>query len=149
MRWFVEVAASGQKEPPERWVGEAAQWHPALQAARALRGDSLEMHGFSVELLDDGYRAIDPQTLVRFVVRRAPDGTPISDSRPGKASKRPSEYPLAKQGPALNGDSAVAAGATAAQPPSGTPAETGPIAPAAQAQRIAALLDISGTADAR
>src|SRR3954454_19307134 len=127
MRWFVEVAASGQKEPPERWVVEAAQWQPALQAARALRGDSLEMHGFSVELLDDGYRAIDPQTMVRYVVRRAPDGTPITDSQPGKASKRPSQYPAAKQAAALNGDSgavAAPAGATAAAA-DGAPTEKG------------------------
>src|SRR5205085_2759385 len=135
----------------ERWVVEAAQWQPALQAARALRGDSLEMHGFSVELLDDGYRAIDPQSMVRYVVRRAPDGTPITDSQPGKASKRPSQYPTAKQGAALNGDSGGAVAPAAPTAPSADGASTekagSPAAP--QAQRIAALLDIGGTANAR
>src|SRR6188472_2202683 len=87
MRWFVEVASSTQKEAPEQWVVEATQWQPALQAARTLRGEAGEMVGFSIELLEDGFRAIDPATFVRYVVRRAPDGTPISRplSRPPPA----------------------------------------------------------------
>ena len=60
MRWFVEVASSSQKEAPEQWVVEATQWQPALQAARSLRGEAAEMTGFSIELLEDGFRAIDP-----------------------------------------------------------------------------------------
>src|SRR5882672_225770 len=79
MRWFVEVASSNsQKEAPEQWVVEANQWQPALQAARSLRGEAVEMVGFSIELLEDGFRAIDPATFVRYIVRRAPDGTPVS-----------------------------------------------------------------------
>jgi hypothetical protein len=142
MRWFVEVASSGQREPPERWVVEAAQWQPALQAARLLRGDTAEMHGFSVELLDDGYRAIDPHSLLRYVVRRAPDGTPLSEGgRPGTASKRPSQYPAAS--PGLNGEAAApAAGTSPVAPPSVVQA-------GGQAQRIAALLDLGGTGPAR
>src|SRR3954452_2778744 len=81
MRWFVEVASSSQKEAPEQWVVEATQWQPALQAARSLRGEAAEMTGFSIELLEDGFRAIDPATFVRYVVRRAPDATPLSNPR--------------------------------------------------------------------
>ena len=31
------------------------------------------MSGFSIELLEEGYRAVDPLARVRFVVKRAPD----------------------------------------------------------------------------
>src|SRR6478752_1322830 len=90
MRWFVEVASSSQKEAPEQWVVEATQWQPALQAARSLRGEAAEMAGFSIELLEDGFRAVDPATFVRYIVRRAPDNTPISNprSRPPQAHKQ-------------------------------------------------------------
>src|SRR5882672_5875655 len=96
MRWFVEVASSSQKEAPEQWVVEANQWQPALQAARSLRGEAAEMVGFSIELLEDGFRAIDPATFVKYIVRRAPDGTPVSRplSRPPTGS-RAAESPAA------------------------------------------------------
>src|SRR3954462_10739605 len=81
MRWFVEVASSSQKEAPEQWVVEATQWQPALQAARSLRGEAAEVSGFSIELLEGGFRAVDPTTFVRYVVRRAPDETPVSNPR--------------------------------------------------------------------
>ena len=63
MRWFVEVA-EGSHAAAERLVVEAAHWQPALKAARSLRGELGETSGFSVELLEDGFRAIDPSTLV-------------------------------------------------------------------------------------
>src|SRR5258708_10154325 len=99
MRWFVEVASNNSpKEAPEQWVVEANQWQPALQAARSLRGEGAEMVGFSIELLEDGFRAIDPSTFVRYVVRRAPDGTPISRplSRPppGRAANGGASGPV-------------------------------------------------------
>jgi hypothetical protein len=78
MRWFVEIAPIGHAGAPEHWVVEATQWQPALQAARALRGDPGVLTGFSIELLDDGYRAVDPATRTRYVIRQAPDGTPLS-----------------------------------------------------------------------
>ena len=78
MRWFIDVASSSRKDAPEQWVVEAAQWQPALQVARSLRGDPESMSGFSIELLENGYRAIDPSTMVRYMVRPAPDGTPVS-----------------------------------------------------------------------
>ena len=114
MRWFVEVASSTQKEAPEQWVVEATQWQPALAAARTLRGEAAEMVGFSIELLEDGFRAIDPATFVRYVVRRAPDGTPIS-------------RPLSRPPPphSSNGGSAAPAGgkSSPSQPPPGSKAE--------------------------
>jgi hypothetical protein len=80
MRWFVEVA-EGSYSTTERWVVEAAHWQPALKAARSLRGDEGELTGYSVELLEDGFRAIDPSTLTRYVVRQAPEDTPLSKPR--------------------------------------------------------------------
>jgi hypothetical protein len=119
MRWFVEVASSSQPEAPEKWVVEASQWQPALQAARSLRGEAAEMSGFSIELLEDGFRAVDPTTFVRYIVRRAPDGTPISN-------------PRSKPAPAQqNGGSSSAA-----------PAAVGDETAATKAARIAAMLDL-------
>jgi hypothetical protein len=124
MRWFVEVASSSQKEAPEQWVVEATQWQPALQAARSLRGEAVEMSGFSIELLEDGFRAIDPTTFIRYVVRRAPDGTPVSQPK-----SKPSG------GHASNGGGASAKPAARSTQPSQPP-------PGSKAERIAALLDI-------
>jgi hypothetical protein len=78
MRWFVEVA-EGSYTAAERWVVEAAHWQPALKEARSLRGELGETAGFSVELLEDGFRAIDPSTLVRYILRQAPEETPLSN----------------------------------------------------------------------
>src|SRR4051794_22094565 len=118
MRWFVEVASSSRPEASEKWVVEASQWQPALQAARSLRGEAAEMAGFSIELLEDGFRAVDPTTFVRYVVRRAPDGTPISNPR--------SKAPGAQQ----NGNASTAPAAAPDEPP------------LTKAARIAAMLDI-------
>src|SRR5882757_6364444 len=105
MRWFVEVASSSQSEAPEKWVVDAAQWQPALQTARSLRGEAAEMSGFSIELLEDGFRAVDPATFVRYIVRRAPDGTPISNPR-SKATA-PHDQNGGGSAPAASGDSAA------------------------------------------
>src|SRR5262245_59752627 len=118
MRWFVEVASSSQSEASEKWVVEASQWQPALQAARSLRGEAAEMSGFSIELLEDGFRAVDPTTFVRYVVRRAPDGTPVSTPR--------SKPPPAQQNGGV----------------SAPPAASGPAEPATKAARIAAMLEL-------
>src|SRR3954464_11376712 len=137
MRWFVEVASSSQKEAPEQWVVEATQWQPALQAARSLRGEAAEMTGFSIELLEDGFRAIDPATFVRYVVRRAPDGTPIS-----RPLSRP---PLAH---ATNGGAAGSVNPKASPQGSSAPRpQSSPSQPppGSKAERIAALLDIGAS----
>src|SRR5882762_4525600 len=120
MRWFVEVAPSSQSEAPEKWVVDAAQWQPALQAARSLRGEGAEMSGFSDELLEDGFRAVDPNTFVRYLVRRAPDGTPVS----GPRSKPPARE--------KNGGSSV--------PPSPSTSSDAPSP--TKAARIASMLEL-------
>src|SRR5262245_10756832 len=81
MRWFVEISALGSKTSTSATTlcVEAPQWQPALQAARALRGDDGALSGFSIELLDDGYRAIDPALRIRYIVRRAPDDAALSN----------------------------------------------------------------------
>lgn len=73
MRWYVDINSIGSNSPTERYCLEAEQWQKALQAVRAQRGDSAPFGNFSIELLDEGYRAIDPQTRTRYVVHRAPD----------------------------------------------------------------------------
>jgi hypothetical protein len=102
MRWFVDISAlPGQVErqgpagaaaatvEPARLCVEANEWQPALRAARALRGDDAPMSGFSIELLDDGYRAVDPSARVRYLIRRAPDNAPLSQPSGKRESARP------------------------------------------------------------
>src|SRR5262249_32050726 len=103
MRWFVEVA-EGSHTAAERWVVEAAHWQPALKAARSLRGEQGETTGFSVELLEDGFRAIDPSTLVRYVLRVAPEETPLS--RP--VEPKPPEKNQPERGPKKTNGQAAA-----------------------------------------
>ncbi len=47
------------------------------------------MSGFSIELLEEGYRAVDPLARVRFVVKKAPDDMPIT----AVAAKEPTRAP--------------------------------------------------------
>jgi GAF domain len=72
MRWVVDVATLGKTDGETLHV-DADSWQKALQAARAQRGEAAPMSGFSIELLDDGCRAIDPLSRLRYEVRRAPD----------------------------------------------------------------------------
>jgi GAF domain-containing protein len=92
MRWFVEISslgAQGSGPPPVTLCVEAPQWQPALQKARALRGDEGALSNFSIELLDDGYRAIDPSKRLRYVVRKAPADTPLSAAADGGKAAAP------------------------------------------------------------
>jgi GAF domain len=97
MRWFVEVSRVGESSLSEKYCVEAKQWQAALQEARKLRGDSGALSKFSIELLDDGYRAVDPSLKLRYLVNQAPGDAPLtpyseeSEPRPsqsnGKSSK--------------------------------------------------------------
>jgi hypothetical protein len=58
MRWLVEVTSLGKPEKDSLYV-DADSWQKALQVARTLRGEGDPMSGFSIELLDDGCRAVD------------------------------------------------------------------------------------------
>src|SRR3954462_10690733 len=77
MRWFVEVSRVGEKSSDEKYCVEAKQWQAALQETRKLRGDSGPLSKFSIELLDDGYRAVDPVQKIRYLVNLAPSDAPL------------------------------------------------------------------------
>jgi hypothetical protein len=106
MRWFVEISQVGAKpEDHTSLCVEAPQWQPALQKARAIRGDNGALGNFSIELLDEGYRAIDPMTRTRYVVRRAPDDAKLTNGAsasipPGTADVKADAKPAAKAEPA-------------------------------------------------
>jgi hypothetical protein len=98
MRWFVEISSLGKgAAAPSTVCVEAAQWQPALQKARAMRGDDGALSNFSIELLDDGYRAIDPATRLRYIVRKAPDDAPLSN---GAAAEAKASVPPVSSKPA-------------------------------------------------
>jgi hypothetical protein len=78
MRWFVEVSRVGESSLSEKYCVEAKQWQAALQEARKLRGDSGALSKFSIELLDDGYRAVDPSLKLRYLVNKAPGDAPLT-----------------------------------------------------------------------
>jgi hypothetical protein len=75
MRWLVEVTSLGTTEKESLHV-DAETWQKALHAARAQRGDPGPMSGFSIELLDEGCRAVDPGSRTRYEVRRASASAP-------------------------------------------------------------------------
>src|SRR6187551_529403 len=77
MRWFVEVSRVGENGSDEKYCVEAKQWQAALQETRKLRGDSGPLSKFSIELLDDGYRAVDPIQKIRYLVNQAPSDSPL------------------------------------------------------------------------
>src|SRR5689334_10968954 len=78
MRWYVDISSIASKGPTSRYCVEAEQWQKALQTVRTQRGDDASFGNFSIELLDDGYRAIDPLTRTRYVVQRAPESAPLT-----------------------------------------------------------------------
>ena len=102
MRWYVDLSTIGKESPTQRYCVDADQWQKALQQVRALRGDEGPLGNFSIELLDDGYRAIDPVTRTRFVVSRADDSAVVNtvpqplDAAPGAVSKSANGAPPAR-----------------------------------------------------
>ncbi len=91
MRWFVEVSRVGESGVAEEYCVDAKQWQAALQEARKLRGDSGALSQFSIELLDHGYRAVDPTLKLRYLVTKAPDdakltGAPSSNAKLAETS---------------------------------------------------------------
>ncbi|MDB4943046.1 MAG: putative stage sporulation protein, partial [Labilithrix sp.] len=92
MRWLVEVSSLG-KTDTQKFCVDAESWQRALQAARAHRGEEGPMSGFSIELLEEGYRAVDPLARVRFVVKRAADDMPLTPP-----TERPKAAGAAKAG---------------------------------------------------
>src|SRR5215468_5610013 len=89
MRWQVEMTPIG-KTDAQAVVVEAESWQKALQGARALRGESGPMSGFSIELLESGYRAVDPMARLVYVVKRATDDAPVTTSLSQAIAKKAS-----------------------------------------------------------
>jgi hypothetical protein len=130
MRWLVEVTSLGKSDKESLFL-DADSWQKALQAARSQRGDNAPMSGFSIELLDDGCRAVDPVSRVRYEVRKAPDDAPGMRSQP----PRP-----ASQAPAAAAPSAPRAAVPSTRPqPAASPARTAVAAsgPGMQAAHVA------------
>ncbi|MDP9035472.1 MAG: GAF domain-containing protein [Myxococcota bacterium] len=78
MRWLVEVTALGKTDTESLHI-ESESWQNALQIARGKRGETSPLSGFSIELLNDGCRALDPLSRLRYAIRRAP---PDAETRP-------------------------------------------------------------------
>jgi hypothetical protein len=78
MRWLVEVSRVSDGSSSERYCIDARRWQSALQEVRRLRGDEGPLPKLTIELLDTGYRAIDPELKVRYVVSEAPVDMPTS-----------------------------------------------------------------------
>ncbi len=115
MRWFVEVSHVGDTAPAERYCLDAKAWQAALQETRKLRGDSGPLSKFSIELLDDGYRAVDPVQKIRYLVNQAPADAPLHVPAlvNGSASARPSAAPVQPSVPPVATASAPAPTGTA------------------------------------
>src|SRR5271170_7717474 len=103
MRWHVEVTSMDSADS-QSVVVEADSWQKALHAARTARGDAGPISGFSIELLDEGYRAVDPLARRRYDVKKATDGTPITSpvlSVATPTSVTPAPVPAAAAAPAV------------------------------------------------
>jgi putative methionine-R-sulfoxide reductase with GAF domain len=102
MRWLVEVTSIG-KNDREAFCVEAESWQRALQQTRVLRKETAPMSGFSIELLDDGCRAVDPMSRLRYEVKRTRDDAPLSLGADAAAAivatKNPSVVPPAPPPP--------------------------------------------------
>ena len=139
MRWLVEVSSLG-KTDTQKFCVDAESWQRALQAARSQRGEDGPMSGFSIELLEEGYRAVDPLARVRFVVKKAPDDmalTPMVDRgatkglAPAPASARPAA-PV------------VAASVVVVPPAAAVPVVAAPIVPAPVVVAVPATVVAAG-----
>ena len=125
MHWLVEVSRVGDTVPSERYCIDARRWQSALQEARRLRGDAGALPKLTIELTDNGYRAIDPQLKVRYLVSEAPAGMPVTDGARVILSTHP---PPVESSPVAAASGAP--GATAASVLSAAP-RTASIAPVA------------------
>ncbi|MEZ4309299.1 MAG: GAF domain-containing protein [Polyangiaceae bacterium] len=116
MRWFVEISSLGSNEDKQRLVIEAAGWQPALKDARTIRGEEGPLSGFSIELLDDGARAVDPSSRLRYVIREAPDDAPVTHTAGAASAPKSSAAPTRKKSSSPKRGSAGPANAAPAQP---------------------------------
>lgn len=102
MRWLVEVTSLGKAEAESVTV-EAESWHKALEGARLQRGEASLLNGFSIELLEDGCRAVDPASRLRYTVTRAASQAAVAPAVApapgvpaghGQRDARPEEQPF-------------------------------------------------------
>ena len=123
MRWFVEVTRVGKGEVLDEFCLDASHWQSALKKARELRGDGSSLEGLSVEISDDGCRALDGATAVRFVVIKAPNDAPLAEKTsglPSAAPSRSSSGPAAPLSRPLASSSRRSIGDRASQVPDGS-----------------------------
>ncbi len=84
MRWYVDLLSEGA-EPATTLVVEAASWQEALQGACGLQGEALALEQITVELIPDGYRALNTETHASYELRKAPVDAPLSQGAAGAA----------------------------------------------------------------
>ncbi len=91
MRWLVEVTSLGRAEKDSLYV-DADSWQKALQAARIQRGEDGALSGFSIELLEEGCRAVDPSSRANYLVVPAVVGAQPFVAQPGAGVPRPASH---------------------------------------------------------
>lgn len=136
MRWFIEVSRLGEDTPIDKYCLEAKQWQAALQEARKRRGDTGPLSKFSIELLEQGYRAVDPNQKIRYVVNKAPADAPLSQApAASESAPPPGSFPSPAKVPSVQSVSPVILNAPepvpstdpmAAPPPHSDPLASGP-----------------------
>lgn len=132
MRWLVEVSRVGESNASERYVIEANRWQSALLEARRLRGDQGGLPKLTIELMDDGYRAVDPALKVRYLIRQAPTDLPLTEGARVRHTSIPPASPSVKKTSAPPGGgrgsrvrgNAAPLGPSIPKPPSGAPSFT-------------------------
>jgi hypothetical protein len=115
MRWFVDVSSVGKAAEKQRYCVDADSWQRALQSARTLRNDPGPMTGFSIELLDDGFSAVDPIKRQRYAIRKAPADEALTTAGAPAASATPSAKPPAPSVPPIAPESRP--GSRSSRPP--------------------------------
>ncbi len=123
MRWIVEVQ-SLEGQQAQSYCVEAESWQGALQSARRIRGDESRMAGFSIDITNEGCKAVDPAKKLRYDVKRTADSTPLtpggeaqpaSSKRTNKTSAVPPR-PESKPAPAPTPDQTVKLAAVIVEP---------------------------------
>lgn len=90
MRWIVEVNTLGSSsKPPQRMCLEASNWQNAIKAARHIAGLEPTLRNFSIEVLDDGLRAVDPSERLRYLVKKTCANEPLTHTDSGPISSQP------------------------------------------------------------
>ncbi|MEO8878516.1 MAG: hypothetical protein ABI461_23205, partial [Polyangiaceae bacterium] len=127
MRFFVEVTPIG-KPDTQKYCVDADSWQKALQTVRSMRKEDGSISGFSIELADDGYRAVDPTARLRYMVKKAPTDAPLSDAS-GSGASASTRPPAVVAAPA---PVAVRQDPVAAPAPAPSPVAAAAVAPVSQ-----------------